>query len=79
MPNSNPQRTSHSVDPTAASKPASTAGDSVIQQAEALRDSLHDSLLKTRELIVSLKREHRHTKLVRSTLSSLKQLQGIGA
>jgi len=82
MPNQNYPRNGHTVESTVTDKPANPASpvsDSAIQQAEALRDSLHDSLLKTRELIVSLKREHRHTKLVRSTLSSLKQLQGIGA
>ena len=50
---------------------------SAIAQAEALRDSLRDALLKANDLIGALKRQRRQTKLVQSTLASLKQLQSV--
>ncbi len=53
--------------------------DGLIQQAEAVHVSLRQTLLQNRELLKALKQHRRQTRLVRSTLSSLKQLQGIGA
>ena len=43
-----------------------------------LRDSLRDSLTKTNVLIASLRRQKRQSKLVATTLASLKQLQAVG-
>jgi hypothetical protein len=48
---------------------------SPIEQAEALRDSLKDALDKTRDLIRTLKRKKKTSRIVESTLASLRQLQ----
>jgi hypothetical protein len=48
-----------------------------LAQAEALRDSLRDVLLKANDLIGALKRQRRQEKLVQSTLASLKELQAV--
>lgn len=59
--------------------PATAAkSESVIEQAVALRASLHDALTRTNELVRTLKHQQRHSKLVESTLQSLKQLQVAG-
>lgn len=50
---------------------------SPVEQAEALRDSLKDALDKTRDLIRSLKRQKKQSRIVESTLASLRQLQTI--
>jgi len=50
---------------------------SPVEQAEALRDSLNDALGKTRELIRSLKRQKKQSRIVESTLASLRQLQTV--
>jgi len=50
---------------------------SPVEQAEALRDSLNDALGKTRELIRSLKRQKKQSRIVESTLASLRQLQSV--
>jgi hypothetical protein len=47
-------------------------------QAEQLRDLQRQSLAKTVELIRSLRRHRQQSKLVHSTLASLKQLQAVG-
>jgi hypothetical protein len=49
-----------------------------IEQALALRDSLRESINKANELIRTLKRQRQHSKLVATTLASLKQLQQAG-
>ena len=53
--------------------------DAVIEQAEALKTSLRDSLNKTSELIVSLKRHKKANKSVQTALASLRQLQTLDA
>lgn len=58
-------------------EPASEA--SLIEQAEAVRTSLRDSVDKVSDLITALKRHRKQSRLVRSTLSSLKQLQTLDA
>ena len=50
---------------------------SPIEQAEALRDSLKDSLDKTRARIRTLKAQRKASKVVESTLASLRQLQTV--
>lgn len=53
----------------------STAG--ALEQATALRSALRDAVNKTTELIRTLKREQKQSRLVRSTLASLKQIQAV--
>jgi len=53
--------------------------DALIEQAEAVKTSLRETLANTSELIASLKKHRKQTKLVRSTLASLRQLQSINA
>ena len=53
--------------------------ESLIEQAEAVKTSLRDTLTNTSELIAALKKHRKQTKLVRSTLASLRQLQSIDA
>jgi len=63
---------------TAAPDPTAEAENgSPIEQAEALRDSLKDALGKTRELIRSLKTQKKTSRIVESTLASLRQLQSV--
>jgi len=50
---------------------------SIIAQAEAVRDSLTQTLSQTRELIASLKQRKKQSRLVRSTLASLRQLETV--
>jgi hypothetical protein len=50
---------------------------SVLEQAHALRSVLRDALTKTNELVSSIKRHKRQSRLVESTLASLRQLQSI--
>ena len=57
------------------SRPA-TAGP--IEHAVALRDSLRESVAKSNELIRALKRQRQQSRLVATTLASLKQLQQAG-
>jgi len=51
----------------------------VLEQAHALRGVLRDALSKTNDLIGSIKRNKRQSRLVESTLASLRQLQSIDA
>ncbi len=63
-----------------ASKTEETVGvDAIIEHAETLKTSLRDSLTKTSELIVSLKRHKKANKSVQSALASLRQLQTLDA
>jgi hypothetical protein len=52
---------------------------SPIEQAKRLRASLRETLAETNRLIVSLRRHQKQSKVVASTLASLKQLQAISA
>jgi hypothetical protein len=56
---------------------AAAGGDSLLEQAYALRSVLRDTLTKTNELVLSIKRHKRQSRLVKSTLASLRQLQSI--
>ena len=58
----------------AARKPGHNV-DSLIRQAEALRTSLRDTLLKTNDLLRGLKQHRRQNRAVQNTLASLKQLK----
>ena len=48
-----------------------------IEEAEALRDVLQQALTQTRSLITALKRQRKQSRLVQSTIKSLRQLQTI--
>ena len=52
--------------------------EELIEAAEQLKASLRDTLGKTNELIVGLKRHRKEAKIVRTTLDSLRQLQTVG-
>ena len=56
---------------------AATSSATVLEQAHALRGVLRDALTKTNELVLSIKRHKRKSRLVESTLASLRQLQTI--
>lgn len=47
----------------------------ILEQAEAVKTSLHDAHSQINHLIASLKRHRRQSKLMQTTLASLKQLQ----
>ncbi len=64
------------VKPRATSKRRNVAD--LIEQAETVRSSLRETLVKTNELLKALKQHRRETRAVRSTLASLRQLQTIG-
>lgn len=57
--------------------PASSSLGALIVEAQALRDYLHDGHARASRLCVSLKRHRKQSKLVASTLASLRQLQQI--
>jgi len=50
----------------------------LIEQADALRASLREILMKTSGLVQSLKRHRRQSRIVANTLASLKQLKTLG-
>ena len=55
----------------------SSSTEELIGQAEQLKVSLRETLSKTSELIVGLKRHRKEAKIVRTTLDSLRQLQTV--
>jgi hypothetical protein len=55
----------------------SVATRSTLDQAVLVRDSLRIALDKSRELVRALKRQKRQSRLVESTLQSLKELQAV--
>jgi len=74
-PDSNPISQPKVVNPMPETK--RETHESPIEQVAALRLSLRDALTKTNELLRSLKRQRRQSRLVASTLASLKQLQKV--
>lgn len=68
-----------------ASRPPNHNGDhdppgsfnAILQQAETAKTSLHDAFAQINHLIGSLKRHRRQSKLMQTTLASLKQLQNL--
>ena len=56
---------------------AADTNRTVLEQAQLLRGVLRDALSKTNELVLSIKRHKRKSRLVESTLASLRQLQTI--
>jgi hypothetical protein len=67
----------HDVRPRAANPVGSSVGQSPIQQAEQLHAALREALRQSRELVHTLRRQKKHSRLVQSTLDSLKQLHGV--
>ncbi len=61
----------------AANGSTTEASATVLEQVHALRGVLRDALSKSNDLIRSLKRQKRQSRLVESTLASLRQLQSI--
>lgn len=51
--------------------------NAILQQAETAKTSLHDAFTQINHLIGSLKRHRRQSKLMQTTLASLKQLQNL--
>jgi len=60
-------------------KPDDQGVAALIEQAEAVKVSLRDSLSKTGELIAALKRHRKQSKAVTSALVSLRRLQTVDA
>ena len=52
--------------------------DSLIRQAEALRSSLRDTLVKNNELLKGLKAHRRSSRVLQNTIASLRQLRTLG-
>ena len=63
------------VEPTNDQSATETA--TTIEEAEALRDVLQQALTQTRSLITALKHQRKQSRLVQSTIKSLRQLQTI--
>ena len=57
--------------------PANGGAGNLMEEAEALKDLLRDAYGRMTRLLAALKRQRQQTKLLRSTLSSLRQLQAI--
>ena len=51
--------------------------NAILQQAETAKTALHDAFSQINHLIGMLKRHRRQSKLMQSTLESLKQLQSL--
>src|SRR5262249_9352033 len=62
----------------ARSMPAATTNglQALIEEAEALKAVLRDAYQRTSHLVVALRRQKKESQLVRTTLASLRQLQG---
>ena len=66
--------TPHDAPATGAS-PGPSGLAALIQEAEALHETLTDARVRTGRLIVALRRHRKRERLVASTLASLKQLK----
>ena len=60
-----------------ASQEPDVGTETLVEQAEAVKESLRDSLSKVNELVAGLKRHRKQNKLVRTTLATLRQLQEV--
>ena len=75
----NRNSSTHSAQPAeqeATVRPSPSTTD-LIEQAEAVRLSLRESLVKTGELIHALKQQRKRSRLVASTLASLRELDAV--
>ena len=52
--------------------------DNLLEQAESVRESLRETLVKTKDLVKGLKRQRQFSRSVESTLASLRQLKTLG-
>ena len=50
----------------------------LIAEAQALKEALRDGYERANRLLAALKRHGKQSELLRSTLASLRQLQGLG-
>lgn len=76
---SRPQNQQHDSVKADHSESESSTITALIDDAEALRATLRDATAKLSTLIAGLKRQRKQTRLMRSTLQSLKALQAIDA
>lgn len=76
---SRPQNQQHDSAKADHSESESSTITTLIEEAEALRATLRDATAKLSTLIAGLKRQRKQTRLMRSTLQSLKALQAIDA
>jgi hypothetical protein len=74
----NGQAKAHGRSRNGAVRKPSQEAESLIRQAEALRTSLRDTLLKTNALLKGLKQHRRQSRALRNTIDSLRQLKGLG-
>ncbi len=77
--NETQERSNGQAEPqTVAANDASHArAGSVIEEAQALKDALHDAYGRASRLVAALKAQRRQSRIVASTLASLRQLQQI--
>ena len=61
------------------SSPLAPTSNDLISQAELVRDSLRTTLLNVTTLISVARQQRRQSRLMKTTLASLKQLQQLGA
>ena len=64
------------TEPNTAADPTTSFG-TVLSEAEAVKASLREAHSRVSRLITALKRNRRQSKLMQSTLASLKQLQSL--
>ena len=64
------------AEPNASADPTTSFG-TVLSEAEAVKASLREAHSRVSRLITALKRNRRQSKLMQSTLASLKQLQSL--
>jgi hypothetical protein len=57
--------------------PNGTGLGALIEEAQALKAMLHDAYTRTSRLVAALRQHRKQSRLVQSTLASLKQLQQI--
>jgi hypothetical protein len=82
-PNSQAAGNGHSVEPAvnghAQTQPAeAAAANDILAEALAVKQALQDALARTNALIAALRRQGRQSRLLRSTLESLRELQAVG-
>ena len=82
QPDSNGSHVSNGAKGTAATrtrKPKNTGLAALIDEAEALKNSLRDISSRAHKLVISLRRHRKQSRLVQSSLKALKDLQHIDA
>ena len=74
-----PPTSSAATIPVTSSSPPVPASNDLIAQAELVRDSLRTTLLNVTSLISVARQQRRQSRLMKTTLASLKQLQQLEA